>query len=164
MRQMTATVYILHQEKVLLIFHKKLQKWLPPGGHLLPNELPPEGAVREVEEETGLKVQLISQENVWIEPRFNGKSFERPYMCLLEHIPEYKGQPAHEHVDFIYIASPIGGTLKRNDEETDGLRWFSLNELDHLEKDVDIFEETYEVITHLMNCKSFPSCPAYASL
>ena len=46
MRQFTTSVYILEEQKVLLIFHKKLQKWLPPGGHIEPNEAPPEAARR----------------------------------------------------------------------------------------------------------------------
>ena len=55
-RQFTATVYILEKDKVLLIHHRKLQKWLPPGGHMDPNETPAEAACREAFEETGLKI------------------------------------------------------------------------------------------------------------
>ena len=39
---------------VLLHQHKKLGRWLPPGGHIDPGETPWEAAVREVREETGL--------------------------------------------------------------------------------------------------------------
>jgi len=157
-RQMTATVYILEHERVLLIYHKKLKKWLPPGGHIEPNELPSDGAIREAKEETGLEVELIPQENIWIKQRWNGRSFERPYMCLLEHIPEHNGHPAHEHMDLIYIGRPIGGSLEHNGDETEGLHWFSLPELKKLERDVEIFDETYQVIVHLITHKSLPSC------
>lgn len=157
-RQITATVYILEDKRVLLIYHKKLQKWLPPGGHLESNELPSEGAIREAREETGLDIELIPQENIWILPRWNGRSFERPYMCLLEHIPEHNGHPAHEHIDFIYLGRPIGGSLKHNGDETDGLCWFTLSEIEKLERDIEIFDETYQVITHLIQHKSLPSC------
>ena len=61
-RQFTATVYILHEFKVLLIFHRKLFKWLPPGGHVDENELPSDTAIREAREETGLEIELVSQE------------------------------------------------------------------------------------------------------
>lgn len=163
-RQMTATVYILEDEKVLLIYHKKLKKWLPPGGHLEPNELPTDGAIREAKEETGLEIALIPQENIWIKPRWNGRSFERPYMCLLEHIPQHNAHPAHEHIDLIYIGRPIGGELKHNGEETDGLKWFSLDEIEALEREIEIFDETYRVILHLISNKSLPSCPGYAKV
>lgn len=149
-RQFTSTVYVIDEGKVLLIFHKKLSKWLPPGGHLDPNETPPEAAIREVFEETGLHIELIKQENVWVD-HFNAKSFERPYLCLLEEIPAYKDQKAHQHLDFIYLGKVIGGTLIENKKETDGIRWFEIDEVEALESDVEIFLETKEVIRNILN-------------
>ncbi len=140
-RQFTATVYIVENSRVLLIFHRKLSKWLPPGGHLDPNELPSTGAIREAREETGLEIALIPQENIWID-RWNAKSFERPYMCLLEEIPARPDQPAHQHIDMIYVGKPVGGAETCNWEETEGMRWFTLEEVEALESDVAIFEET----------------------
>src|SRR5262249_11388560 len=98
-RQFTAAVYIFEYPRVLLIHHRKFNKWLPPGGHLEPNELPSEGVCREALEETGLEIELISQDNVKIE-RWNAVSLPRPYLCLLEEIPAYGEEPAHQHVDF----------------------------------------------------------------
>jgi 8-oxo-dGTP pyrophosphatase MutT (NUDIX family) len=144
-RQFTATVYILDEEKVLLIFHRKLKKWLPPGGHLEEGELPAEGAIREAKEETGLDIELILDEHCWIDS-WNAKSFPRPYLCLLEEIPAHGDTPSHQHMDMIYLARPIGGLMCQNLQETEGLRWFSLQEVEALISDVDIFEETKQVI------------------
>src|SRR6185437_245535 len=85
-RHFTATAYILENGRALLLKHPKLGKWLPPGGHVEPNETPPECAKREAREETGLRVELIPQENLWLNYS-NAASFERPYLCLLENIP-----------------------------------------------------------------------------
>ncbi len=148
-REFTTAVYIIENERALLIFHRKLQKWLPPGGHIDPNETPPEAAVREALEETGLHVELTRQENIWVE-HWNAKSFERPYMCLLEEIPEHKGVPAHQHIDMVYIARPVKGTLLENPEETAGLRWFSWEEIEALESDIDIYKETQEVLKSIL--------------
>lgn len=150
LRQFTATVYIIDNQRVLLIYHRKLHKWLPPGGHLEPNELPSEGAKREALEETGLEIALIPQENVWIE-RWNANSFERPYLCLLEEIPARGDQPAHQHIDMIYVGKPIGGTETLNMRETGGLRWFSLEEIEALSSDVEIFEETRQTLRHILS-------------
>lgn len=149
-RQFTSTVFIFHEDKVLLIFHKKLQKWLPPGGHMNPNELPTECAIREAKEETGLDVELVSQENIWVNNKWNGKSFERPYMCLLEDIPAINGDAAHQHIDFIYLGKPIGGTLIFNEEETEKLRWFTLEDVEQLKIDHDTFEECQMVIRQIL--------------
>lgn len=148
-RQFTTSVYIIENESVLLIHHKKLKKWLPPGGHLDPNETPPEGAKREALEETGLMIELIRQENIWIK-QWNASSFERPFMCLIEEIPATPSQAAHQHIDFIYLAKPVGGVLACNHHETNGVRWFTLNEIEKMESDVDIFEETKQTIRHLL--------------
>jgi len=152
-RQFTATTYVIDNGKVLLIYHKKLQKWLPPGGHLEPHELPSEGAKREVFEETGLHVELIKEENVWIESTASSRSFERPFMCLIETIPPHGEDPAHEHIDFIYVGKVIGGTLLENEEETGGIRWVSLEELPHLRED-ELFIDTRESIQTLLTHKS----------
>lgn len=148
-RQFTATVYIIDNERVLLINHRKLNKWLPPGGHIEPNETPPEAAKREALEETGIHISINPQENIWIE-RWNAKSIERPYMCLLEEIPEHNGHPAHQHIDMIYVACPIGGALKENPRETSGIQWFTLSEIEQLAPDEEIFVETVEVIRGLL--------------
>lgn len=149
-RQFCATTYIIDEERVLLVFHKKLKKWLPPGGHLDPNETPAEGARREAFEETGLEIEFIKQENVWVE-RWNANSFERPYLCLVEEVPAFNDIPAHQHIDFIYLAKPCGGQEKQNHIETDGLRWFTLEEVEVLNPDEEIFFETQQVIRTLLN-------------
>jgi 8-oxo-dGTP pyrophosphatase MutT (NUDIX family) len=47
-------VYPRHKGRVLLIKHRRLGLWLPPGGECLPGETPQEAAARELLEETGL--------------------------------------------------------------------------------------------------------------
>lgn len=148
-RQFTATVYIVEQERILLILHRKLNKWLPPGGHLDPNETPAEAARREAREETGIEIQFIKQENLWIE-RWNARSFERPYFCLIQEIPPHKETPAHQHIDFIYLARPVGGLETPNAQEIAGMRWFTLEEVETLIPDQDIFLDTQEAIRSLM--------------
>lgn len=146
-KQFTATVYIIHENKTLLLFHKKHQKWLPPGGHMEANETPPETARREALEECGLHIEFVKQENVWIN-RWNANSFERPYMCLLEEIPAYDNQAVHQHIDFIYLAAPSSGQILSIENENQ--RWFTLEQIEQLQPDVDIFVETQEAIREIL--------------
>jgi 8-oxo-dGTP pyrophosphatase MutT (NUDIX family) len=145
-KQFTATVYLIKEKKVLLIFHPKFHKWLPPGGHIEPNESPTEAARREVLEETGFTIEFIKQENLWIEYE-NAASFERPYLCFTEEIPAYKETPAHQHIDFIYLARPIAQIQEPEDSPC---KWFGMEELQELKSDV-IFKDTLEVIHHLLS-------------
>jgi len=152
MRQFTATAYILNENQVLLHFHAKLGKWLPPGGHLEKDETPPECAIRETKEETGLDIELIQDEHLWVN-RWNATSFERPFLCLLENIPPYQDQPAHQHIDFIYLAKPIGGCLDPIAVAANCLRWFTLDEALSLKPDEAIFAETQQTIQAIFNRK-----------
>jgi ADP-ribose pyrophosphatase YjhB (NUDIX family) len=147
-KQFTATVYILEESKVLLLFHPKLKKWLPPGGHLELNELPTECAKREVLEETGLVIELIKDEHIWVD-RWNAVSFERPWLCLLENVPEHGSQPAHQHVDFIYIGRPVGGQISEEHHAQHAIRWCSMEEVLALEPDREIFEETRQTLQQI---------------
>lgn len=107
------------------------------------NETPPEAARREVREETGLEIEFLSQENIWT-GEWNSRSIERPYCCLVESIPAHGDQPAHEHIDFIYVARPAGGSL------FDG-SWFSIEEIEALKTHEEIFFDTQEIARKLLN-------------
>lgn len=149
-KQIVATVYVVDQEKILLIHHRKLNKWLPPGGHLDANEIPSEAAKREVLEETGYEVELISDEHIWVERR-NASSLPRPYLCLLEEIPAHGDTPAHQHIDFCYLGKVTGGSPLFNQREIQSMKWFDWEELQGLKPDLDIFEETLQVIRKILN-------------
>ena len=120
-RDFTATTFVVEEGRTLLIYHKKVRMWLPPGGHIDPNELPCEAAVREVREETGLEVALLSPSSEMGSVRV----LSQPVCILLERISE-----GHEHIDLIYFGRVTGGTLAASAEETEGHRWCAASDLD----------------------------------
>lgn len=146
-RQFVATCYLVWEEKFLLLWHKKHQKWLPPGGHLEENETPPETARREVLEEVGLSIEFIRQENLWVD-EWNGKSIERPFSCLLENIPARGVEPAHQHIDFIFVGRPTGGEL------IDG-SWMTLDEVEGLKTHEEVFFDTQETVRQIQKQLGF---------
>ena len=120
-RDFTATTFVVSLNKTLLLWHRKLEAWLPPGGHIEPNELPEEAAIREVKEETGLTVNIVgSQRRIG-----SVKELHTPRAILLENI-----NPYHQHIDLIFFAKIQNGSLKINKREAEKFCWFNNNELD----------------------------------
>lgn len=70
-KHFTATGYTINKNrtKMLLIHHKGLNKWLPPGGHIEDDEVPHEAAIREVYEETGVMAIPIKDDENDLSPK-----------------------------------------------------------------------------------------------
>ena len=64
----TVAIFVVHDGKVLLIHHRRLDKWLPLGGHIELDEDPEIAALREAKEESGLDVELIGERPPTTEP------------------------------------------------------------------------------------------------
>ena len=142
-REFTATLYILHENRILLLRHKKYAKWMPPGGHLLPNEAPHEAALREAFEEANILAEITPQENILLNTP-EAKTIPRPYLCLLEEIPPYNDQPPHQHIDMIFLGKPLSEIT-----ETENVRWFSRTEIENLQSGKDLFEDAKQLMLSL---------------
>lgn len=123
-RDFTVATFVVHQNAVLLLRHAKLQMWLPPGGHIEPNELPDEAAVREVREEAGIEVRLVGDRALPVaEPR---------QLVIPRGIQVERIAPGHEHIDLVYFAVPVGSTRLRSNSESTQIGWFGPRELARL--------------------------------
>ena len=58
-RHFTVTGFVVDGDRTMLHWHKKLQIWLPPGGHIDANEDPIQAVLREVREETGIVAEIV---------------------------------------------------------------------------------------------------------
>ncbi|HEV2633790.1 MAG TPA: NUDIX domain-containing protein [Actinocrinis sp.] len=119
-RHFTATGVVLHNGSTLLIEHSKLNLWLPPGGHLEPNEDPVQAVLREVAETTGLECALLA------ESRFAHEAVQEvpiPFTIVLEDVPE-EGDAA-QHIDFVYVLRPLSDpeAVAPRSAEVTGWRW-----------------------------------------
>lgn len=144
-RHFTATAFVVDQNgRCLLMWHKRLQRWMPPGGHVDENEMPEDTAKRECKEETGLDVEIVGdmQPDLFSGCAAEGRMLKKPFCMLLEEIPESieRNEPAHQHMDFLYLARPLDHAQQTVLAEEEGreLRWFTVEEVEKL-PDEEIF-------------------------
>jgi len=121
----TVSLFIVHEERVLLVHHRALQKWLPVGGHIELDEDPEAAALREAREETGLEIQLIGERPPTTED--GTRALISPRFLDIHRISE-----AHEHIGMIYFARVLSGDLTLAAREHFAVRWCSSRELDEL--------------------------------
>lgn len=121
---LTASTLVLSRSgmQVLLLLHRKLDRWLQPGGHAEAGETSGEiVALREAREETGI-------EGLELHPHA-----PRPFDVDVHAIPARPDEPAHAHLDLRYLVlAPDGAAVSRQLEEASDLRWFGWHELEDL--------------------------------
>jgi len=106
-RDWAVAVFVVWHDRVLLHRHPKLGRWLPCGGHVEAGELPDVAAVRELQEESGVRVRLIGPHPV---DAPGPRPLARPRGVQQEDIG-----PGHEHIDLVYWAvpeAPYDGALR----------------------------------------------------
>ncbi|MBT4124499.1 MAG: NUDIX domain-containing protein [Candidatus Pacebacteria bacterium] len=164
---LTAAGFLVVDDKVLLIKHKKLGIWLAPGGHIDDGEMPHQAAEREFWEETNVKVEAQSTQSLF-PGTDNSGYYPTPFAVNLHWINKdfYKQRiesdtpdkkvvssiwklGCEKHLVFTYLVKPTGSIeFKQNVEETDGIAWFSKEDLKDLET---IPEVRYEASWALEN-------------
>jgi 8-oxo-dGTP pyrophosphatase MutT (NUDIX family) len=120
----TVSIFISQNRKVLFVFHKQLQRWLPIGGHIELEENPEEAAIREVKEESGLDVELVGER-----PPIQKESGFLPLLA-----PDYMDmhliKEPHWHIGLIYFAKVKAGQVMLNSEEHQAIQWLDESEFD----------------------------------
>ncbi len=103
-RHFTSTGFVVHERRVALHWHPKVKAWLPPGGHIEPNEDPVQAVAREILEETGLEVEVL---NTGADMRLSyPEQVFPPYTIMVEDIHD-PVQGFHKHIDMIYFCLPV---------------------------------------------------------
>ncbi|MBW2970717.1 NUDIX domain-containing protein [Candidatus Woesearchaeota archaeon] len=118
-----STVYIIKGNKVLMTWNKKMEDWIPLGGHIDENELPCDSVIREAKEESGLDIELVDS---WDTSK--SKNLVQPLHLHLDHVAD-----DHKHIDLVYVARVIGGEKLDQSDEGTALKWFSKQEIERME-------------------------------
>jgi ADP-ribose pyrophosphatase YjhB (NUDIX family) len=102
-KHFTASAVVLHRESVLLVYHPRLNAWVPPGGHIEPGELPDEAAVREVLEETNVAVEVISED---VPDTGSEEVFVLKQPLCMHQVKAFENGEHVYHIDIVYLCRP----------------------------------------------------------
>ena len=128
----TGSAWVLSHDrsKCLLVHHRKLNRWLQPGGHADGQTDICAVALREAQEESGLEHLDLQQDGGVLVPldidvhtipaRYNAKRCDTLGNLVEE---------AHQHHDIRFLFVAAAGQKLVLSEESHDLRWFSREEL-----------------------------------
>ncbi len=138
-REFLSTVFIVKDKKVLMTWNKKVNNWIPIGGHIEANELPCSSVIREAKEESGLDIELVS-------PRDKSKNSNmiQPIQIQLDHIKD-----DHKHINLVYLGLVKQGECFKLDDEGKELRWFSREDLEKEDLIPNVKESAIEALNQL---------------
>lgn len=110
----SALVLSAKAESVLLIWHRKLQRWLQPGGHVEEDRDPFATAIRETGEETGILPSCLH-------------GIGRELLDIDIHpIPATPKEPSHDHFDLrVLLFSDTKDIVPATDAAA--ARWFAVS-------------------------------------
>lgn len=117
-----ADALVVKGDKVLLVYHIGLQRWLQPGGHVESADASLiDSAIREVREETGLDVE-----------RVEGTFSDIPLSLDVQIVPESKKKGEGEHIHyscmFLLTLKDENQEIVNIDSGVEDVRWFSFKE------------------------------------
>jgi 8-oxo-dGTP pyrophosphatase MutT (NUDIX family) len=115
----TCTAMVVHPDlqRILLIHHRRLRRWLLPGGHVEEADANlAETAKREAWEETAVRIAPTG------DVRLVGMDVHA--------IPSHKNEPFHLHHDLIFAMQAESETIERTEEAPDSV-WCAKHELEN---------------------------------
>lgn len=116
----SASAFVVNKErtKMVVVYHIINEGWIFPGGHADGEEDFLSVAVREVEEETGLKSKVL-----------NDSIFSIQALPVKGHVKHGKYVSAHVHYDVVYLLEADDSIpLVYREDESKGVKWIPIEE------------------------------------
>lgn len=144
-KHFTVTAYVVSkidgEYKVLLHKHKKLLIWIAIGGHIEKDENPIEALLREVKEETNLKIKVLNKKKLL---KLKGIQEIITHVALVEEdVPQYQDEPFHKHMDLIYFAFCETPKKLKIDSE---FKWLSKKDLKSAGLNIEVLKFSIQAL------------------
>lgn len=129
----TGSAWVINRERThtLMVHHRRLGKWLQPGGHAEDETDALAVAVREAEEETGLRVRPISTAIFDVDAH---------------DIPARKQEPAHVHYDIRYMVEADMTSRVVVSPESRAVEWVRLSRVAAMNTDESVLRMVRKTI------------------
>lgn len=116
----TGSCWIINKERThaLLTYHTRLNKWLQLGGHIEENGSIVMGALKEAQEESGLKNITVILNDI--------------FDIDIHEVPKYKEEIEHYHYDVRFLFEADSKEELTINDESKSLRWISLKNIEFL--------------------------------
>jgi 8-oxo-dGTP pyrophosphatase MutT (NUDIX family) len=103
-------------DRVILVLHRKLLKWLQPGGHVDGEQNLHAAALRELAEETGVEAYSCMGNDI--------------FDIDIHDIPPMESEPAHRHYDIRFLFHVDSSVELYISDESHDLRWVRFDQLE----------------------------------
>jgi len=116
----SSSAFVVNKEKtkMLVVYHNIYDAWIYPGGHVDGENNLLSVAIREVEEETGLKTKIL-----------DNSIFAISALPVKGHIKRGKYVPAHTHLDVVYLLeADENDILTFKEDENKGVKWIAFED------------------------------------
>jgi ADP-ribose pyrophosphatase YjhB (NUDIX family) len=141
---LVATGYIFSNNKVLLVYHNKLNKWVPVGGHIYKNETPDDALRREVKEETNLSISILGQGPISTKGNVK-RNLAIPFYVNTHSVGD------HDHCSFFYSCKALNPDEIKINKELKNYQWFSKNELNEKIIPIDVKSQALKAFKFINN-------------
>jgi 8-oxo-dGTP diphosphatase len=121
---LVVTGFIFNNDKLLLIHHDKLNKWLPVGGHIEKDEVPDDAMIREAKEETNLDIEILSDPDIPAVADIK-RSLSIPFHVNVHSVGD------HDHCTLCYICRAKNPESLIINKELRNFKWISKEELNN---------------------------------
>lgn len=131
-KEATASTFVFHRDgatwRVALVWHPRLDAWMPPGGHVEVDECAADAALREVRDETGLSAELLPGPAVALPPHFPHPAMPAPWWVVqMRARADNHTAERHVHLDHVFVA--VVQEVKPAQPGVHRWRWFGQEEL-----------------------------------